>query len=116
MVAIWSMDTRLFAMTAITAQEEKGKTMRLIDADHFLKTLWEIVREAEDETWSKIADTMRFMIESEVAFDEVDAVPVVRCKDCKHYSNHDKRCTVWNHGIDSNGYCHKGERKEDDNH
>ena len=41
---------------------------------------------------------------------------IVRCKDCKHYSNHDKRCTVWNHGIDSNGYCYKGEREDDDNH
>ena len=38
---------------------------------------------------------------------------IVRCKDCKYYSNHDKRCTVWNHGIDSNGYCHKGERRDD---
>ena len=33
---------------------------------------------------------------------------IIMCKDCKHYSNHDKRCTVWNHGVVSNGYCYKG--------
>ena len=46
----------------------------------------------------------------------IDAVPVVRCKDCKHHINHDKRCKVWNHGVPEYGYCYEGMRKDDDNH
>ena len=42
-----------------------------------------------------------------------NATEIVRCRDCYHYCNHDKRCKYWNHGIDSNGYCHKGERRDD---
>ena len=45
---------------------------------------------------------------------EVDAVPVVRCEDCKWYDKHDKRCKVWNHGVLSIGYCYRGEEREDE--
>lgn len=44
----------------------------------------------------------------------VDAVPVVRCEDCKWYDKHDKRCKVWNHGVLSIGYCYRGEEREDE--
>lgn len=40
--------------------------------------------------------------------------PIVRCKDCKHFINHDKRCGYFNHGIKINDYCSYGERKEKD--
>lgn len=41
----------------------------------------------------------------------VDAVEVVRCKDCKKYDTHDHRCKYWNHGVVVMDYCNKGERK-----
>jgi len=44
----------------------------------------------------------------------VDAVEVVRCKDCKWYDKHDKRCKVWNHGVLSIGYCYRGEERDDE--
>lgn len=52
----------------------------------------------------------------------VDAVPVVRCKDCKHhhYEKHfDKRipyCDRINYGYgwQDNDYCSRGERKDGD--
>jgi hypothetical protein len=50
----------------------------------------------------------------------VDAVPVVRCKDCKHseYWYRDKcRCSLWSEiGIDvfEDGFCSYGERRDDD--
>lgn len=37
---------------------------------------------------------------------------LVRCRDCKHYIKHDKRCDVWNHGVLSCGFCYRGEEKE----
>lgn len=36
----------------------------------------------------------------------VDLVPVVRCKDCKWWDECDE--------LDENGYCHHGERKDDE--
>ena len=45
----------------------------------------------------------------------VDAVPVIRCKDCKHYDIQVQQCTYeadW-FGIESNGFCSRAERKEE---
>jgi len=43
----------------------------------------------------------------------VDAVEVVRCKDCKYYDGEYHYCDndVW---AIPNGYCHHGERREDE--
>lgn len=49
----------------------------------------------------------------------VDAVPVVRCRDCKHWlkdfagcSDIVGRCEWANYAVGANGYCLYGERKE----
>lgn len=46
----------------------------------------------------------------------VDAVPVVRCRECKHMipQSHTRYCTVWNavNGMGDDGFCNYGERKE----
>ena len=49
----------------------------------------------------------------------VDAVPVVRCKDCKHRRIVDfgaRYCMVWQayNGFGDEGFCNYGERKEKD--
>ena len=42
----------------------------------------------------------------------VDAVPVVRCKDCKFYGN----CSIEEFGcMEPYDYCSRGKRKEPDN-
>ena len=43
-----------------------------------------------------------------------DAVPVIRCKDCKHWNanNDTHRCFVWCVYTCGDGYCHRAERKE----
>ncbi len=51
----------------------------------------------------------------------VDAVEVVRCKDCRYMTEHYDTdgnvpywtCSEWDGGTDYDGYCHFGERKED---
>lgn len=47
----------------------------------------------------------------------VDAVEVVRCKDCKHMGLRflGQYCTVWGeyNGMGEEGFCSYGERKED---
>ena len=54
-----------------------------------------------------------------------DVVPVVRCKDCKHYDNSEGLCWChlnskffpggldW-HGFPEDGFCSYGERKDND--
>ena len=41
-----------------------------------------------------------------------DVVEVVRCKDCKRYIRHDKRCGFWNYGVRQDDWCSYGERKD----
>lgn len=51
----------------------------------------------------------------------IDAVPVVRCKDCKHSyrssgSSTGYRCHCWgmwgeDHEVEADGFCHIGERR-----
>lgn len=38
-------------------------------------------------------------------------VKVVRCKDCKWYIYHDRRCGKFNHCVVVNDYCSRGEKK-----
>ena len=47
----------------------------------------------------------------------VDAVEVVRCKDCKHYVLHALACRHENFNgiINMNGFCSYGERRTDEN-
>lgn len=42
-----------------------------------------------------------------------DIVTVVRCKDCKYYDG-EYRCCATDIWTNPNGYCHYGERKEND--
>ena len=50
--------------------------MRLIDADHFLKTLEQTVMDDKaDPAWRKIANAMQFMVEAEVTLFEVGWTP-----------------------------------------
>ena len=59
-----------------------------------------------------IFDLLNRMQQEEV----VDAVPVVRCRDCKHMAiqSNARYCTVWNgiNGMGDDGFCNYGERKE----
>jgi hypothetical protein len=85
--------------------------MRLIDADKLEKQL-------DNEKWMDNYDR-DFIVD--VALDEaptVDAVPVVRCKDCAH-GRYDEDSEMYDCGYvglaiytEPNHYCSYGERKE----
>ena len=77
--------------------------MRLIDADELLKYI------PTEEMCS------RFAVENALT---VDAVPVIRCKDCKYYQqgrNADEWlwCMMNHHYTDEEKYCAWAERKEE---
>lgn len=87
--------------------------MRLIDADALIKQRRFIVAEAEgmcgDVVW--VRDIQ--------GAPTIDAVPVVRCKDCKWYGT-DYECEnsyspcFHNGSVNGNWFCADGERSEDE--
>ena len=93
--------------------------MRLIDADALTKKLqhlWNIHDDVDfnnKDVWDELAIAPT-----------IDAVEVVRCRDCKHFElNHwdgpiitaHEICSKWGSGCKTNkdGYCFLGERKTD---
>ena len=80
--------------------------MRLIDADKLFGVI------AEQEMWN-VPD---FVYESIKNAPTVDAVEVVRCKDCKYYwRNNPLETWVCLASPRDDAYCSEGERKEDAN-
>lgn len=84
--------------------------MRLIDADA-LPRLTQIFeangkRREQEVVLSKIIDNAP----------TIDAVPVVRCKDCKHSRNDELWHMRWCKGVTvkDEHFCADGERKDDD--
>lgn len=85
--------------------------MRLIDADNLTKR----IRKANVKGWNFMAMTLiEKQIETESSF---DAVPVIRCKDCKFYEEEDpynacgRLCVYF---ARPNDFCSKAERREGD--
>jgi hypothetical protein len=62
---------------------------------------------------------VNFILEKLDALPVADVVPVVRCKDCKHYKTDSYYCKKTNHGYcefdytvkQKQGYCSYGERR-----
>lgn len=89
--------------------------MRLIDAD---KLDYNIIHNPDDDD-----EYMRFITDFDIEnAPTIDAVEVVRCKDCRHWSEHDDLLKgSYSCGIrDSHGftyraydYCSYAERRED---
>lgn len=81
--------------------------MRLIDAESYIKYCY--------NRWIPLN------VDAVIAQPTVDAVEVVRCKDCKwsveHYDTDGNvpywACKNWDGGTDADGYCHEAERKEE---
>lgn len=90
--------------------------MRLIDADELKLshckecTLYPNKCMGKDCDWESIAHINMMPT--------VDAVPVIRCKDCKHRDPEDKKCDsghgiIWQLPRDDDWYCADAERKEE---
>lgn len=110
-----------------TVQMVKGETMRLIDADALKEYITKAYEEMKSEfKTDKYRDIAKLVTESFcMDIDEaptVDAVEVVRCKDCKwfktNYTWNGSECKVC--GIEPYGsigelddFCSRGERKDD---
>lgn len=87
-------------MNGIVPLEKEGLKMRLVDADDFLKRL--AVAPMIQEAMRKAFNHMP----------TVDAVEVVRCKDCK-YADSFAECKFVSWYNNKDDFCSRGERRED---
>lgn len=91
--------------------------MRLINAEK-LEVVYSKPERTDEAYVTGYIDGMHDALEMVDAAPTVDAVPVVRCRECKYsqpwYADK-SRCFLWHEsGIDvfNDGYCSYGERKE----
>lgn len=92
--------------------------MRLIDADAVVAMTATCPKEMDIDSF---IDGMGVVLDRVYDAPTVDAVQVVRCKDCVHclkdrYSDGNSptySCKIWDSGTEAEGYCHYGERKDD---
>ena len=89
--------------------------MRLIDADAVIAD----VKKNNQTNFDKQDWTSRNVCTLLIGAPTIDAVPVVRCRECKHWSEHPEGylgvCSfISRNFVMENGYCAWGERKEDD--
>lgn len=102
---------------------------RLIDADDFYKPFEEgkktleaigsVLPEELLDAVLKIYDEIKERLD---ATPTVDAVGVVRCRDCKYMTEHYDTdgnvpywiCSEWDSGTDYDGFCHLAERRSDE--
>lgn len=75
--------------------------MRLIDADAL--DMFERLNSYYGDAWR---DAQKEIDEAPT----VDAVPVIRCKDCESHRNRSGICDVWHHHTSGEGFCHRGRR------
>lgn len=99
--------------------------MRLIDADSFKAQLIYLASHMQDNGYSTYASAVGEIISIVDRRQTIDAVPVVRCKDCKHRGGY--HCPMYHtetslddldgfddynvDRTDNNGFCHRGEKK-----
>ena len=97
---------------------------RLIDAKQYHFRLSNITMDELFPNWQTLPRDTKDKVcklakeHERLLFDEptVDAVEVVRCKDCEHYEPFNIRpfvgeCYVWSAVVKESGFCHCGERK-----
>lgn len=99
--------------------------MRLIDADKLKVEIEELIR-VRYEWISDSRAEIRGLDVALCALEDmptVDAVPVVRCKDCKYCSVVDKQadgdvpvyvCVDMDCGVEAHGFCAWGDRRDED--
>lgn len=97
------MENDLISRSALLAELYEARR----PPDHYSEQVYEKYR-----VWR---NGVEFAIQKIKAAPTVDAVPVVRCGECKHIENspYGRYCTVWHghNGMGDEGYCNYGERK-----
>ena len=94
--------------------------MRLIDVDEVLRKMQQVLDEKQDQRDSVAYFAFSSIMSALRTEPTVDAVEVVRCRDCKHFDNHTCKCYVFCDNeyevqleVDRDHFCSYGERDND---
>lgn len=100
--------------------------MRLIDADALEELFREVIGSLSRRTdcnlnFEYMIRTSAMTIEMIKDAPTIDAVEVVRCRDCKYMTEHYDTdgnvpywiCSEWDSGTDYDGFCHLAERRSE---
>lgn len=94
--------------------------MRLINADKLKRKCQKTATEAwKMKIKASIETTLNQFIDWIDQAEPVDAVPVVRCKDCKFYYQMTPEtgiCELACRHLGNDGFCSEGERKDGEHH
>ena len=98
-----------------------GRSIRLIDKDELLATLEQDIdiTVTGAENMEAVKRCLQEVLDDVRNSPEVDAVPVIRCRECKYWNPREKYCEGIGNwfGIENdwseNGFCYKAERKEE---
>ena len=90
--------------------------MRLIDVEPLEELIKQHLETTDSALFFNALSTFARLLEMTPT---ADAMPVVRCKDCKHRDPEDKKCDCghaiqWQLPRDDDWFCADGERKDDD--
>lgn len=97
--------------------------MRLIDADKFDAVMGNIFDHLYESGKADLAGTLAAFMDMVKRQPTIDAVPVVRCRDCRHYRKNELGVMLcyndfWNdaYAVHTNldDFCSYGERKDGD--
>ena len=101
-----------------TAVSERRASMRLCDLDEIKVCVDRQYENCHGYSGSKKAIYREAILAVKSILHStkpVDAVPVVRCKDCKYMTQwaYGRYCTVWDgvNGMGDDGFCNYGERR-----
>jgi hypothetical protein len=93
---------------------------RYIDADALIEYLKKMWGRWDEDDWyeAQAKDAMKDDIEIVNKQPTVDAVPVVRCRECKHAKDENFISAIWCENLEKylayDFFCHDGERKDTD--
>ena len=98
--------------------------MRLIDADRYKEELESLIEICDFEGENDVKEGIQSAIhtlDSENFTPTVDAEPIIRCKDCKHWRDdkdddgilEQQHCVLTMMDMGANGFCSMGEREDE---
>lgn len=89
--------------------------MRLIDVDALISSLGWLSESGA--IGNKTKAIIKLAIQTADAQPTIDAVKVIKCKDCRFFEDEDYYgncyCEEWGNITNANGYCHDAERRKD---
>ena len=70
-----------------------------------------VLRTESVEIGGNAVSVTRWLTAFDVAIKALDAVPVVRCRECKRFDRDNVICKMWLHVVASNDFCSYGEKE-----